>query len=502
MRADKFVDCLKKIFMKTNKTVPFYFLLLCCTFHALGQGQMEKQKTFRFGGSLPQAGNEDTLILNVWPHVFYYGAPASKVITRKVVADRGHFQFSVPAPEGPFYFTFSQLKKEKGGLERIDLLYYFIGESGDAITVYEKQGGLHFSGPGARKISVQYALKKLDTSFRLDYAKKTDSLKERFNDPFLQSFAAFSEPLLKQKIALLNKNRKVLSREVWGILKADLIGHDLESRIRSLVTPKGTPPEEVEKNILYCSQFVDPLFKEPIPTEAKLLSRFYVPTLLNYKILKVLFREQSLSGLDYSYLTNDIDKGLLDRFCSELVLRFYPGHSRSEAFLKAALEQVKTPYCREVLLQLGSNFQKGKPVYHFPFKDSTSKTVYLSELKGKLVFVDVWYVGCGNCYRFYNYCLKEVEEHFKNEPGIAFVSVCVEENRSKWLEAVNSGAFSSSSMINLTAGGFESPFVKYYNILGYPFQMLIDGEGKICRFDDLRKKPEDLIKLLNSYLQP
>jgi hypothetical protein len=204
----------------------------------------------------------------------------------------------------------------------------------------------------------------------------------------------------------------------------------------------------------------------------------------------------------YQSLTGSVDASLLDRLRTELVLRYYPKFSQGEMYMTAALQDVTAPYCREVLLQLFSRAQKGRPIYHYPLKDSASNAIYLSDFKGKYVFVDVWYVGCGGCLTFYQGSLKQVEAHFNNHPDIVFVSICANENRSSWLNAVQSGNYTSSSMLNLTAEGFDSPFLTYYNVHAYPFQLLLDKEGRICRLDDLQKSPDELIDIINSYLQP
>jgi len=493
--------------MRTNKKVLFYLLLLWCTFPALGQSNRqavkEKEKTFRLGGNLPQLGTDDTLVLKVWQHLFYYGVLSSPENTQKIVANRGRFQFSLSAPQSPFYFSLYQLKKDNGDIIQLDILSYYIGEKGDDIIVSERDGKLRFSGAGASKINVQYAAKKLDTVLRQESAKKVGYSDNLTDDTLLNRLMNFSITLLKQKLRLLNKNKTILSKEVLDLVKADVIAKNLEGRIFTLQNGLFGEKTKLEKYLRYCNQFVHPLLNEPIPAVTKARSRLYVPILLEHELLEARLKGQVTKGPEfYKSLTKRIDENLLDRFRTELVLRYYPKFSQAEDYMKYALQEVTAPYCKEVLLNLFSRSQKGKTIYNYPFKDSASKTIYLSDLKGKFVFVDVWYVGCGGCHSFYQNSLKLVEEHFKDEPDIVFVSICANENRGKWLKAVNSGSYTSVSMINLTAGGFESPFLKYYNVHTYPFQILLDREGKICRIDDLQKSPEELIEILNSYLQP
>jgi hypothetical protein len=493
--------------MKTSETVLFYLLLLGCAFPALGQGDrqtvIEKKETFRLSGDLPQLGNDDTLVLTLWPHLFYNAVPSSPQTTQKIVANRGHFQFSLTAPENPFYFSLYQLKKENGDLVRLDLLSYYIGECGDAILVGEKEGQLYFTGAGARKISIQYAINKLDTAFRLAYTKKRGPSKKWNDDALPEKMKGFSLPLLKEKMTLLNKHRSVLSGEVWGMLKADLVAENIQGRLFFLGNGITGPPERLKKYLGYCNDFVDALLKESIPEVAKARSRLYAPILLGHELLEARLKKTAVKGIEFYQAVTKGHKGeLLDRLRTELILKYYPMFSHSEEYMQKGLKEVTTSYCKSALLKLFAHSQKGKRIYDFPLYDSASNLFYFSKLKGKIVFVDLWYIGCAGCYSFYQNSLKKVEEHFKSQKDIVFVSICAEVNRRKWMNTVRSGNYSSAGMINLTAGGFDSPLQRHYNVHSYPFQILLDREGKVCRINDLQKKPEELIEILNSYLQP
>jgi hypothetical protein len=493
--------------MKTCITALFPLLFLWCGFSANGQSQhknyIQQEATFRLGGQLPQIGDNDTLVLTLWPHLFYNGVLYSPQTTQKLAATKGDFQFSFPAPEGPFYFSLYLLKRDNGEISQIDLLPYYIGKKGDDIKVNEQGKQLVFYGAGATKVRVQYAAKNVETVFRHEGSKKIKQAAYETDEMLLKRLMAHSARLLTEKLQILNKKKHLLSKEILNLIQADFIAENLEERIFTMQNGLFGDPIKLEKYRLYCKKYLHPLFNETISTIAKSRSRLYVPILLEHELLeRRLHGQVSKGSAFYQSLTNQVDKKILDRLRTELVLRYYPKFSQGEIYMKSALQDVTTPYCRAVLLQLFSRSQKGKPIYHYPLKDTASNTIYLSDLKGKYVFIDVWYIGCGGCRSFYQGSLKQVEEHFKAKPDIVFVSICADENRGRWLNAVQSGHYTSSSMVNLTAGGFESPFLTYYNVHTYPFQILLDKEGKICRMDDLQKKPNELIDIINSYLQP
>ena len=65
------------------------------------------------------------------------------------------------------------------------------------------------------------------------------------------------------------------------------------------------------------------------------------------------------------------------------------------------------------------------------FKDTLNNTVRLSSFKGKFVFVDSWYSGCGACI-FANRALRIVHEQLKGE-NIVFLSISIDADKRKWM---------------------------------------------------------------------
>ena len=122
--------------------------------------------------------------------------------------------------------------------------------------------------------------------------------------------------------------------------------------------------------------------------------------------------------------------------------------------------------------------QPGNPAPDFELKDETGKTVRLSDLRGKTVYIDFWSMGCGVCiYEFQN-STPELYERYKDF-DIVYVYINIGDNDANWKKGIK--AYNLKG-INLTAGGWSGNSVcQSYNVLGIPHHVLIDKEGKIVK---------------------
>lgn len=136
----------------------------------------------------------------------------------------------------------------------------------------------------------------------------------------------------------------------------------------------------------------------------------------------------------------------------------------------------------------------GKPSPKFAFADTNGETVALSDLKGKLVYVDVWATWCGPCKREIPH-LKALESEYRGK-AIEFVSISVDKakDHQTWLDMV---ADKELKGIQLFADkDWKSDFVKGYAIDGIPRFILIDKNGNIISADAPRPSSDEEIKSL------
>ncbi|MGB3108930.1 TlpA family protein disulfide reductase [Sphingobacterium siyangense] len=122
----------------------------------------------------------------------------------------------------------------------------------------------------------------------------------------------------------------------------------------------------------------------------------------------------------------------------------------------------------------------GRPAFNFSLQDTSKKNIKLTDFRGKIVLMDFWFTGCGNCKQLTE-GMKPVIEHFKNNPKVVFVGVSVDGDFEEWKKSVKSGQYSNKESIDLYTNDLKSkhPIIKHYGFSGYPSLLLIDGDGKI-----------------------
>jgi thiol-disulfide isomerase/thioredoxin len=118
----------------------------------------------------------------------------------------------------------------------------------------------------------------------------------------------------------------------------------------------------------------------------------------------------------------------------------------------------------------------GKPAPDFEETLVHGKTMKLSDLQGKVVLLDFWASWCGPCRRE-NPTVVALYEKYK-EQGFTVMSVSLDQNRDKWLEAIKKDNLTWPNHVS-DLKGWSSEAGKKYQVRGIPFTVLIDREGNI-----------------------
>jgi thiol-disulfide isomerase/thioredoxin len=134
----------------------------------------------------------------------------------------------------------------------------------------------------------------------------------------------------------------------------------------------------------------------------------------------------------------------------------------------------------------------------FEFPDTNGKLVKLSDFKGKTVFLDFWYTGCGACTYFYTNVLSQVEKELHGK-GVEFVTISIDAGRDYWLKSVKGGRYTSELATNLYTGGvgYGHKLIKHYGIDSYPTFVVVDRDGKIESFNAKELHIRDSANLVN-----
>jgi thiol-disulfide isomerase/thioredoxin len=107
------------------------------------------------------------------------------------------------------------------------------------------------------------------------------------------------------------------------------------------------------------------------------------------------------------------------------------------------------------------------------------KEFALSDLRGKVVYVDVWATWCGPCRSEFPYS-KKIKKRFEGDDRVAFLYVSVDREADQWKKYLQKNRDLEGIHINQNPDSDEtSSIYKKYMIWGIPRYFLIDQQGKI-----------------------
>lgn len=121
-----------------------------------------------------------------------------------------------------------------------------------------------------------------------------------------------------------------------------------------------------------------------------------------------------------------------------------------------------------------ASLMKGYLSPQFSLTDTTGKKVTLSDLSGKIIYMDFWASWCGSCIEEID-SLKSIKNQFLTSDKIVFLYISVDRNREKWKNAIKRYDIKGQHLI----ASENDKIIEDYAILGYPTYFLID---KYLRF--------------------
>ena len=114
----------------------------------------------------------------------------------------------------------------------------------------------------------------------------------------------------------------------------------------------------------------------------------------------------------------------------------------------------------------------GQPAPQIKGVTINGDTVALSDIRGKVVFVDVWASWCGPCIQEIPFSQK-LQAKFQNSDSVVFLNVSVDHDTTAWRKALFTHKNWKGIHINVDRSIYKS-----YNIRGIPRYILINKKGK------------------------
>jgi peroxiredoxin len=127
-------------------------------------------------------------------------------------------------------------------------------------------------------------------------------------------------------------------------------------------------------------------------------------------------------------------------------------------------------------------------------------TVSLSSFRDKVVLIDFWGTWCAPCVKEQSH-LAEIYKKYKNSfftvgNGFEIYGVSLDNKKKQWQNIIKKYNITWTQVSDLKF--WLSPVAKLYNIQELPFNVLIDGKGKIIaknlHSEDLDKAIRNILK--------
>lgn len=121
------------------------------------------------------------------------------------------------------------------------------------------------------------------------------------------------------------------------------------------------------------------------------------------------------------------------------------------------------------------------------------KSVALSDLRGKYVFIDIWASWCAPCRREIPF-LKDALAYSGNSNNLVVLSYSIDNEHDAWVGCIEKNQLVHRNWVHIsTLRGWGSEGVKLLNVKGVPYTVLIDPEGKVVEFG---LRGEEMVKKL------
>jgi thiol-disulfide isomerase/thioredoxin len=241
---------------------------------------------------------------------------------------------------------------------------------------------------------------------------------------------------------------------------------------------------------MYLDSYVDRLLTEIVEKDSTLENKWEDLYLMVYDQLQ---NDSKASGGIKEYL---LSKQLNDYMS-------YFGTDGIEEYLESYKESVQNEHYRAILdktFEKWAVLSKGQPAPDFKYTSINGEDIALSDLRDKVVYIDVWATWCGPCKREFPHA-KKLKKKYEDNENVAFLYISVDEDKGAWEKFLSNDPEFKGIHLH-TGTGRDSDIEVKYLINGIPRYILVDQEGRIVRASAPRPSSgEQIESMINSLLE-
>lgn len=446
--------------------------------------------TVTLAGEITKTISAKEITIWYWEDLLDKRDPGQELKTVKAKIINGKFKVIIYPQKPNIYMNFGWQSNNRGNVNQLSS-YLFIAETNDNVFIKidstDSKYNLEFSGPGSAKYNCAIELSNAYKNFKpTNLIVRDNKHISEFNYQ-----KNYHYELINEGKKILEKYKDNISNYSFELYKTDLMYNILNSYIQQLsrlYQYRANKENNLQSLVLAEVNWISNLREksnESFNVKALETSAFLPAAFVNMATLEAKFK----GGLTEEILVNEKNTVIRDRTLAQYFVRIskslYP--DAKEKLYSQISKIVKDPYSKTSIESYYKNTVIGTKAYNFQLPDINGKIVRLSDFKGKIVFIDFWFVGCGGCSHYYENTVKHVEQKYRNSEEVVFISVSINEDLDRWMNAVKSGKYTSEEIINLHCpDGARNPIIKQLAITGYPHPLIIGRDGNI--FNDSTKE--------------
>jgi thiol-disulfide isomerase/thioredoxin len=314
-------------------------------------------------------------------------------------------------------------------------------------------------------------------------------------------------PLLNEKVAAAAKWKPKETRnprfdEAFGYYREFDMAYDA---LNFMATPRSAYPKSEDLPAYYRDVVTLPRLTASeklmdFPFGMDLISRYGVVMFTYLPEVKAGMMGQEKSFVPMQmlpHIANDVIRGEETIFLARSLKTHVALKDYESKYSQYLVTQSQKERFQAILDRVAANNSGQQPAIDFKFADRDGKEIALSDLKGKVVYIDVWATWCGPCRREFPF-MKTLEAEYHGNDGIVFMGVSVDASRDKqkWMDFLTKEQLPG---LQIFAGdAANDAIMRPYRIGGIPRFILVGRDGNLISADAPRPSSNEIRTVLNS----